>query len=241
MRPLVVFLILISSLIKLSPACGGLLDDLDLKLTITLIGQPNAGKSSLGNCLLAYNHFETKIIRNKEDEGDFTFHDLKIRSLPGYGDGISLPTGEFLKRYRITKDELVLMVMADELSELDEIVLEGLIAQGHPPERIIFVRNKFQSALDPELDQRGITPENAQAPEVEKALKKQLQDHHREILKNFNEAPGKKRLTIKTPDSKANEHDLLFTTATDVCHFQDDDALVLKIRERLAKKERPRI
>ena len=211
-----------------------LLADLDRGLTISLIGQMNAGKSSLGNCLVGFRHFETKIIRNKEDEGDFTFHGLRIRSLPGYGDLVALPAGKFLERYPIAKDELVLMVMADVLDELDEIVLEGLIEQGHPPEQIIFVRNKFQSALSPELKKREIKPETAQAAEIENALKKKLQDSHRKILKDLDKELDKKGLALKIPHVE-DHHDLLFTTAMNVCDFQDGDALVRKIRSRLTK------
>ena len=190
------------------------------EITITLIGEQGTGKTSVANGLLHSNVLDKQCQKRTLQLGKFT-----IRSLPGYGE--DLETDEFLEEYPIKNNELVVLVASDQLTDLDETVLNALLEQGFPPERLIFVRNYFRNALEPKLSADGLSLAEMDNPKVisnRQELEKTLQDGHLDQLK-----------AMKLPE--ATHTPLVFTSAEDVNAFLGDDALIQAIQDRLSERE----
>ena len=215
-------------------------------ITITFIGQVNAGKSSLANCLLQINHFDSMEVQNKDYERDFK--DLpgiiKIRSLPGYGNGKTVRSGKFLKKYPIAPEEIVIMVMASEMDDMDETVLKGLLENGHSPKRILLVRNKFDEELRARPERKNLIPGTRRAKDEKGALKKKLEERQQKVLKELQqESSAYLTAPLQTLIDRYNQnppgHLLTFTSASDISTFKpdQDEALVTAIYEALNPQE----
>ncbi len=138
-------------------------------LTITFVGRFDAGKSSLANAVLGFDHFPINEVRTKEREDDVVISPssdqqpsagkLRIRSLPGYA-AIGETNETWFSNNPILPSEILVFVFGGSMKTNDVDVLKEIIRNGHPFNQIIFVRNKFDKTLDAEMDIRNIPAEN---------------------------------------------------------------------------------
>ena len=189
------------------------------KLTITFIGKANVGKSSLPNALLGINHFKAEKTYVRKREKSFKkLPGIVVRSGPGYATDL-ISFKRFLSQYPISNSEVVVMVLVNDMTWEDKTVLRSLLENGHLPERIIFVRNKFDDAL------RDSKCESA------KDLRETITTKHNieldKLQKEFN-------VTSKSFQP------IIFTTSSDMASFseEDDEALVKAIENALSSDEK---
>ena len=212
-------------------------------VTITFIGQVNAGKSSLANSFLQIKHFIVQLTRTTHYEDDFNMPGIRIRALPGYGS-LSGRAKNFLGQYPIDPSEVVILVLSDEMDHKDKTVLRNLLDGGHPPERILLVRNKFDATLKARMERQNIVVRDSRE-QAEKALKTELLDKQREVLKGLQKSSAENRkAALQTLiERKETPHPLLiFTSASDISTFTSDQdrELVNAISASLTEQERHR-
>ena len=166
------------------------------ELTITFVGRFNAGKSSLASALLGGRLFPSDESRTEEDEPDVIItpnpdtplERMRVRSLPGYGDG---RIKRWFKQNLIASDEVIVFVLRNTLLEHDEKVLEWLKNSGHSLSQIIFVRNQFDKDLEAKIIKRqlkdSITDEEKKiiAAQLQKTLEAEFCESMEEFMKEF--------------------------------------------------------
>lgn len=157
---------------------------------ITFVGTTNTGKSTLANNLLKGSFFKVKDTETELEEDVIIIPDpeqpsyrLRVRSLPGYsGD-----PQEWCDKHPISSTEVVIFVIQNTLSEYDaDDVLKALLHRGLPPGQILFVRNKFDSALQSELDKRQVKyPDENELKQIIKDCKKDLKREFHAALRRY--------------------------------------------------------
>ncbi len=222
-------------------------------VTITFIGQANVGKSSLANRFLQINHFAAQLTHVSHHEDDFDLPPyIKIRALPGYGRP-SLSTDSFLEldNHPIKDNEVVIMVMANEMSLEDQIELQNLLNHGHPPERVLLVYNKFDAILDGVVGRQQIETDSSRYA-LENSIKKELMNRQLKILEEWqrelvtDESSAHLTQSLQTLANrlKAQKEQgkpfLLFTSASDVSTYspEQDEELIKAISNALSGQEK---
>ena len=202
-------------------------------LVINFVGQRNAGKSSLANSLLNFTPFPVSDVEMREIEEDVNLlpatiggpHQIRVRSLPGYGGG--LPVYQWLEQYSFGSSDIVIFVSMDSIDYMDRKIIKGLLDSGFPLDRILFVRNQFDKALDPKLKELGL---HGSSGEIADSIREELKDtFEKDFKSNIARIPG-------VDVSKLSLH---FTSARDVCESDGLYLLMKTISERLLPHEEP--
>ena len=123
--------------------------------------------------------------------------------------------------------EIVIFVAMDSIDYLDRKVIKGLLDTGFPLHRILFVRNQFDTALDPKLHELGLqdTPNSKAADNVREKLKYRFETDFKENI-------------AKIPGVDASRLTLHFTSTVDVCENDGIHLLMKDINERLSSHEK---
>ncbi len=194
-------------------------------LRIAFVGQCNSGKSSLANCLLGIDFFPRKVTETESKENDFILPkgppesaDIVIRSLPGYG-GLIWPEKSYLDDLgveTIIPSEIVVMVMGDSMDRIDEVVLKALIKRGHPPGRILFVRNKFapQQQVSEIIGDEGLETSHLDGLTSESDRKEKMQKEHAQSISII-------QGSLEQEDPVRLNSQLIFTNSKNVSTFSE--------------------
>ena len=204
-------------------------------VTITFIGQFDAGKSSLANCMLNYNHFPIQSTQTRYRETDALLMpdeatrepQIRVRSMPGYGSA-GARTYNWLQANPVHLSEVVVFVLRNSINELDIRLVQGLIARGISPSHILFVRNKFDEVLEQRLRELHLEPDSE--ADAEKVNKVKL-DYQHELSDELNNSL---RVQLTNPDGTPyREKPMLFTSSKDICSGKGIPELLAAIKQSM--------
>ena len=204
-------------------------------VTITFIGQFDAGKSSLANCMLNYNHFPVQCTQTQYRERDALLipagaarePQIRVRSMPGYG-GAGKRTWQWLRDYPVAPSEIVVFVLRNSINELDIRLIQGLIEGGLSPERILFVRNKFDVVLEQKLRELNLQPDSEVDAEKVNHVKIDFQNQLSDELN------ASLRSQLINPDGTPyRERPMLFTSSKDICSGKGIPELLAAIKQSM--------